>query len=479
MAVLLIGVLVLPLGGALLLGARGFLSGLPLPSTRRFFLFVAGLVLLCALALLFYGEREVHLPLTWLPGTGDFSLHVGGVGVYALVATAGCAFLLRLLTPVPDPGAENRAPALWLDVVGLVALAATNAAFLAGHFLGRYVVLEVVGLCVALFPLLRRRDAAASRFVYIVLRVGDAGLLAAILMLMQVSGTLTIAEGLHVAESLDAPHLGWILAGFLLAVWVKLGAWPFQDWLRAGDLAESPAGAWLYGIATPNLGLYLLYRIAPLLALSAPLRLGVAGLGLIGVLLMAFRLATRRDTRELPVYVNAVLSGALLFLAAIGAQTGLGIWLWAGTLLRLAAWLLWRSQAGALASAMAMPDPDRFLSHTARVLHRVETGVLERGLAEIARGVTAFAGMLYRGVEQDGLEALLRVIARGSMALAATLLRVVEQDGLETLLRATARGTRYVACRVQRAHTGQLRVNLAWVVVAWAIAVLWLAARGW
>lgn len=452
MTALLIGVMLLPLGGALLLSALGCLRDSPLPSTRRFFLFVAGLVLLCALALPLCGEREVHLPLTWLPGTGDLSLHVGGVGVYALIATAGCAFLARLLTLVADPPAENRASALWVDVVWLVALAATNAAFLAGHFLGRYVVLEVAGLCVALLPLLQRRDAAASRFVYILLRIGDAGLLAAILALMQAGGTLTIAEALHAGESLDAPRLGWVVAGLLLAVWVKMGAWPFQDWLCAGDMAASSAAAWLYGLATPNLGLYLLYRVTPLLLLSMPLRLGAVVLGLIGVLLMAFRMASGRDPRALPVYANAALSGALLLLAAGGAQAWLGIWLWVGTPLRLAAWRLWRARIGSQPATLAEPDSERWLFRAAGALRWIENGIFERGLA---------------------------IIVQGGLALAATLRRVVEQDGLEMVLRATVRGTRYVACQMQRLHTGRLRRNLAWIVLAWALAIVWLATRSW
>ncbi len=452
MAAALIGVLLGPLIGALGLAARGLFFRSAPSSTRRFFLFVAAVVCLCALTLPFYGDREVHLPLTWLPGSGDLSLHVGGVGVYALIATAGCAFLLRWFAP--DPGPENRVSSLWTDVVWLAAWAATNAAFLAGHFLGRYVVLEVVGLCVALLPLIQRRDGAAARFVYIVLRIGDAGFLAAILMLLQAGGTLTIAEALRVAESLDASRRGWIAAGFLLAAWVKLGAWPFQDWLKAGDLADSPAGVWLYGIAAPNLGLYLLYRIAPLLGLSEPARWGAVCLGAIGMLWMAFRLARRPDRSTFPVYVNAVLSGGLLLLAAGGAQAWLGVWLWAGTAARWAAWQLWRMRTGA--AALPVPpvvlDPDRWLDGTARSIRRVETGVFERGLAGIARG---------------------------SMALAATLLRVVEQDGLETLVRATAHGTRRVARRMQRMHTGRLRVNLAWVAAAWALVVVWLALRSW
>ena len=44
---------------------------------------------------------------------------------------------------------------------------------------------------------------------------------------------------------------------------------PVTSGLAAGRALPTQTGAWLYAVMMPNLGLYLLYRIAPLLELSA------------------------------------------------------------------------------------------------------------------------------------------------------------------------------------------------------------------
>ena len=138
----------------------------------------------------------------------------------------------------------------------LLALAATNVAFLIDHFLGRYVALEIMALCIALALLVEVRNSVGGRLArrsYLLLRLGDAGLLTAILVLMDASGTLNIATALEAGSTLDATRLGWVVAGFMLAVWVKLGGWPFHLWSQPGRRLALSSQAWLYATVMPNL----------------------------------------------------------------------------------------------------------------------------------------------------------------------------------------------------------------------------------
>jgi hypothetical protein len=55
----------------------------------------------------------------------------------------------------------------------------------------------------------------------------------------------------------------------------------------------------------------------------------------------------------------------------------------------------------------------------------------------------------------------------------------VEQQGLENLLRGVIQAALNLSRAMQRWHTGQLRRNLLWVLVALAVAMLALVAWGW
>ncbi len=442
---LLGGLLLLPL----LVGVTLALLRRPAaPLARRVTVVTFGLVTLCALGLLAYGKHEVQLPVTWLPGTGVLSLHVGGVGLQAALATVLVGLVALVLKS--EPRRERGALA---DGLLLIALASGNAAFLAGHFLGRYVALELVALSVALMPLLQHRDRAGWRdaqFVYLLFRVGDAGMLAGILLLLDIGGTLQIEAALQAGASESGSRLVWVVVMFLLAVWVKVGAWPFDRWLSVGRSLPTQTGAWLYAVMMPNLGLYLLYRIAPLLELSAAQHI-VLWLSVASALLALARPLWRSESRRVtaPTYITATL-GSLALIAAASGNTALIVWLllW-GTPLRL---LLW-----AMIPAPATPAPRRALFDgwdrvAQAVRDKVEINVLERSITWMAQSVVEAARFLHRTVEQDGLDAALRLMVRG-----------------------TWRFSRWL----QQRHTGRLRSNLTWIALTLVLAIVTLVVRGW
>ena len=337
------------------------------PSTaRRVALTATGLTALCALALLPHAGDTPAITVEWLPGAGSMGLTTGATGLYAVLVTSWGAFLVLLAPPLSSPpmggrdggkapnrgerggGSAERPPLS--GAVMLLALAATNVAFLTDHFLARYVALEVVALCIALAPLVEMRNSAGIRLAwksYLLLRLGDAGLLATILILEAVSGTLSIGPALELALSsiegaggaMDGVRLGWVVAGLVLAVWVKLGIWPFHLWSQPGRRLSLASQTWLYATVMPNLGLYLLYRITPLLALAGPLRTAALWLGAGGAALAALIALTQADVRGAMVYVGAAQSGLALFVAASGVKPAVWLGLLALTPLRLVLFL--------------------------------------------------------------------------------------------------------------------------------------------
>jgi NADH:ubiquinone oxidoreductase subunit 5 (subunit L)/multisubunit Na+/H+ antiporter MnhA subunit len=613
------------------------------PSTvHRATLAITGLTASCALALLSHAGNGPAVTLAWLPGTGRMGLATGVSTLYVVLATTWAAFI-TLGTASPNTGPRPLGGA-----TTLLALGAANVAFLADHFLARYVALEVVALCVSLAPLAEMKSPAATHRAwrtYLLLRAGDAGMLAAVLLLNDASGTLHIDPALEAGTALGGAQLEWIAAGFALAAWVKLGGWPFHLWSRAGREFPLASQAWLYATLVPNLGAYLLYRVTPLLAVAGLLRTSLLWLGAGGAALAALIAPTRADPRTAMVHVGAAQGGLallaaatgvkstvwlgvlvltpvrlVLFLAADAAQragstgqrgllaglfglgglalTGFGLlttwWvrklapgsaggegalvdapfvaqiavvltgIWAAR----AAWRLafapgagglesslgsrpsWREWvvlgllgAGVLTGALAFrrlahaltttshlelpPLPTLpallqpastvralllaiILSLIAQQLQRhvrwrafaapepaeaphalgeglvraaqtlraaVETGILERMVSLVARVVTNGARAVW--AIEGGLERFTHGIARTVADGSVVTYRMVEQQGLENLLRGVIQAALNLSRAMQRWHTGQLRRNLLWVLVALAVAMLALVAWGW
>ncbi|HDQ70890.1 MAG TPA: hypothetical protein ENN19_02205, partial [Chloroflexi bacterium] len=315
-------------------GLIAFLLRRASSSTVRYVLLAAtATTALCALLLLPAIGDGPAIVIEWMPGAGSMTFSLGATGLYAALATSLAVFLVTLAR-VPH---HVERPALSASVI-LLALSAANAAFLAEHFLARYVALEIAALCIALAPLVELEGASGSRafwFIYLILRLGDAGLLNAILILSEASGTLEIAPALQAGATLDNVRLGWVVAGLLLAVWVKMAGWPFHLWSRFGRKLSLNMHAWLYAIVAPNLGAYLLYRVTPLLALHSPLQAVALWLGAGGAALAMFIALTQEDIRNVLIYVGAAQAGLLLFTAACALQMAVWLGLMATTLLSL------------------------------------------------------------------------------------------------------------------------------------------------
>jgi formate hydrogenlyase subunit 3/multisubunit Na+/H+ antiporter MnhD subunit len=290
---------------------------------------------LCAVVLASYAPDASLVIAEWLPGAGPMGLTAGASGLYTALATT-----LGLLLILPSASASPTATAALL-----LALAGTNAALLADHFLLRYVALEIAALCILLAPAAEKSAPTAEspaptvdasvRGGYLLLRLGDAGLLAAILTLWHAAGTLHIDPALEAGRALAATHLNWALAGLVLAVWVKLGGWPFHSWSQTGRRLSLASQAWLYATVVPNLGAYLLYRITPLLAYARPVQAVALWMGAIGALLAVLLALAQREPRAAMIHVGAAQGGLVLIVAAAGVESAVWLGLLALTPLRL------------------------------------------------------------------------------------------------------------------------------------------------
>jgi formate hydrogenlyase subunit 3/multisubunit Na+/H+ antiporter MnhD subunit len=290
---------------------------------RRMALAASGATGLCGVALLTWAGGNPTLAIRWLPGTGPMTFSLGTTSLYSALVTTWVAFLTLLATT----SCETKTPPLLLALM-LLALSTANVAFLSAHFLARYVALEIVALAVALAPLVEQRDDDGGRgfwLVYVMLRLGDVGLLSTIKILYATSGTLEIAPALETANTLSDARLGWVIFGLLLAIWIKLGNWPLHLWIAWGRGLSRTTQAWLYTTVMPGLGGYLLYRVTPLLARNPAAQTLLLWLAAGAAMLAVVSALTRRDLRSASVYIAAARGALLVFAAAAGLKTA--VWL--------------------------------------------------------------------------------------------------------------------------------------------------------
>jgi NADH:ubiquinone oxidoreductase subunit 5 (subunit L)/multisubunit Na+/H+ antiporter MnhA subunit len=318
---LLAGAILLPLvaGVGLLVAGRR----LSLVASHWTCLATACVVALCLLGLLPFAGQVPPVAITWLPGMGAMALHLGVTGLCVAAATAWAAVLVLLGTTSRETFCAPTSGA-----VMLIALAAAAVAYTAGHFLLRYVALEMVALVVALVPLIEvrgERGAGLTRLVYLLFRVADAGLLAAILILFAASGTFDIGPALEAGQGLDQGLLEWTVLGLVIAVWVKVGGWPFSLWARAGGRLGTRSRAWTYATVMPTLGIYLLYRVTPLIARAELARGAALWIGAGGAVVAVLLALAQTNPRVGIVFVCSAQGGLALLLAATGSKTT--VWL--------------------------------------------------------------------------------------------------------------------------------------------------------
>ena len=421
----------------------------------------ATLATLCAVTLALTGGHT-ELTFMWLPDTEPMMLSMGASSLLAATATAAALVVTAVVAESPSPLTGGAA---------LLALAAGNVAFLAGHFLLRYVALEVVGLVIAAAPLIEARDrrsGAQAAWIYLILRLGDAGLLTAILVLWSHTGTLEIGPALEAAKVSPGGIQAWAAAGFLLAVAVKMGLWPFHAWIQGGSGQDRLVGTWLYATLMPNLGLYLLYRVGPLVRARPGTRWVALG---VGILIGAATLLTTLQRSRRVVQPARIMAGvgAALWCAVVGIHYRIAWWgLLALSLARLPLFLR-RTVRQMPAPRIALDDSMR---HVARRLQAdVQEGLLQRGLGTLAGGLNRIADWLHDHVERDVLERGLTEGAEKTLTGAQRLHAKVEEGGLEGGLRGLVRATLHASHHLRLWHGGKLRVNLGWVVLSLAVAL--------
>lgn len=186
------------------------------------------------------------------------------------------------------------------------------------NFLQLYIFWELVGLCSFLlvgFWYFKPEAKAAAKKAFIVTRIGDVGLLIAILLLFWQVGSLEYSAVFAAAET------GAIAAGLLSLIAIlifvgavgKSGQFPLHTWLPDAMEGPTPVSALIHAATMVAAGVYLVARVFPLIGAS-PLALDViAFIGAFTAIFAASIGLVQNDIKRVLAYSTVSQLGFMMF----------------------------------------------------------------------------------------------------------------------------------------------------------------------
>jgi NADH-quinone oxidoreductase subunit L len=315
----------LPLAGAaiLLIGGRrtngwGHLLG----CAASLGAFVVGAVLLSDMLGRESEHRTIHESLfSWVPVAGlqvDFGLQLDQLSICFVLLITGVGSLIHIYSigyMATDP--DRRRFFGYLNLF----LAAMLLLVLADNYLGLYLGWEGVGLASYLligFWQHKPSAATAAKKAFVVNRVGDMGLVIALMVMFAHIGSISF-EGVfsaapHVSEGV-LTAIGLLL---LLAACAKSAQVPLQSWLGDAMEGPTPVSALIHAATMVTAGVYLIVRSGPVFNLAPDAQLGVVIVGTVTLLFGAIIGCAKDDIKKALAASTMSQIGYMVLAAGLG-----------------------------------------------------------------------------------------------------------------------------------------------------------------
>lgn len=169
-----------------------------------------------------------------------------------------------------------------------------------------------------------RARAAALQAIFIT-GAGGLALLVGLVILGQSAGTYRISEMIETPPTGGAVSAGLVLV--LLGAFTKSAQAPFGSWLPGAMVAPTPVSAYLHSATMVKAGVYLVARLAPILAGLGQWRVLVLVVGSATMLIGGLRALRQHDLKLLLAYGTVSQLGFMMLLLGTGeykiAQAGI------------------------------------------------------------------------------------------------------------------------------------------------------------
>ena len=291
-------------------------------------------------------QKIIPLHFTWLEFSKDMSIDMGiildPISVVMIVVITFVSLMVHIYSLSYMKGEERFATyfaflsLFTFSMLGLV---------LSSNIFQMYIFWEGVGVSSFLligFYYNRPGAVAASKKAFIVTRFADLGFLIGILILSFYSGTLDfnlLIERLTSPESnqfkiaiassfLGISAIAWGVALVFVGGAGKSAMFPLHIWLPDAMEGPTPVSALIHAATMVVAGVYLVARLFPVFALSAPGVLQiVAWVGAISAFLAAAIACTQSDIKRVLAYSTISQIGFMMFALGVsryGGENGLG-----------------------------------------------------------------------------------------------------------------------------------------------------------
>jgi NADH-quinone oxidoreductase subunit L len=345
----------LPLAGFLVLGLFG----------RKYFKnssgIIATILLLAATILAIYTaygyffeydkvngvyEKLVPLKYTWLQFSEGVSIDMGilldPITCMMLVVITFVSLMVHIYSLAYMKGEERFAT--YYSFLGLFTFSML-ALVISSNIFQIYIFWELVGVSSFLligFYYDKPSAVAACKKAFIVTRFADLGFLIGILMLSFYSGTLdfntliqrlTTPGSAELNSAIGSSFMGisaltWAMVLVFIGAAGKSAMFPLQIWLPDAMEGPTPVSALIHAATMVVAGVFLVARLFPVFAISAPDALQLAAyVGAISALLAAIIACTQTDIKRVLAFSTISQIGYMMFALGVskyGGENGLG-----------------------------------------------------------------------------------------------------------------------------------------------------------
>ena len=266
------------------------------------------------------GGRLVELP--WAPSLGlSLSFNLDGLGLLFAILITGIGALIVLYA---SQYLEGHAHASRFYASLFAFMGAMLGVVLSDNILTLFVFWELTGFTSFLligFEHERAAARAAALQALIVTGAGGLALLAAGVLLIDVSGTVSLSAMATQRVSIVAsPFYGSIAGLILLAAFTKSAQVPFHFWLPNAMEAPTPVSAYLHSATMVKAGVYLIARMTPVLGSTPMWATAVTVAGAATMVVGAYRSVQETDLKRILAYSTLSALGVLTMLLGVGTR---------------------------------------------------------------------------------------------------------------------------------------------------------------
>ena len=310
----------------------GFGGAIAAPWLHRFAPRYAGwLAALLPFALMIYfislvptvaGGEALRFSYAWVPGLGvNLSFRIDGLSLLFALLITGIGTLVLIYAGgylANDPMLGRMLTLLLIFMAAMLGIVTSD------NLIGLFVFWELTTISSYLLigykhEYEKARKAALQSLL--VTGIGGLALLAGMVLLGQIAGTLEISEMLTQGDVVRAhPLYSGILALVLFGAFTKSAQFPFHFWLPGAMEAPTPVSSYLHSATMVKAGVFLLARLNPVLGGTEAWQLLLTFFGGATMIVGSFLAVQQTDLKRILAYTTVSALGTLVLLIGVGTD---------------------------------------------------------------------------------------------------------------------------------------------------------------